>query len=106
MGTESVQIKPARGIILAFSADSSAELADIPATVVDIWPRLPSGDYLVVLEYSHPVRLGKHQITQIGALVSELYVPRSAAERWPRVLHVVLQPSGRDGVSGQYLSGR
>jgi hypothetical protein len=81
MGIEIVQRKPARGMVLAFTAVSSAELAHKPATVIDIWPRLPSGDYLVVLEYEQPVRLGKHLITQIGALASELYVPCNAAAR-------------------------
>jgi hypothetical protein len=81
MDIETMQIKPARGMVLAFTAQSSAELAGKPATVIDIWPRLPSGDYLVVLEYDQPVRLGKHLITQIGALVSELHVPRGAATR-------------------------
>ena len=81
MGT---QIKPARGMILAFTATCSVELAGIPATVIDIWPRLPSGDYLVELRYSEPVRLGPHTITQIGALVSELYLPCQAGQRWAR----------------------
>jgi hypothetical protein len=84
MGTGSLQLKPMRGMILAFIATSSADLADIPATVIDIWPRLPSGDYLVELEYGEPVRLGPHLITQIGALVSELYVPCRADRRWLR----------------------
>ena len=75
MVTGSFQGKPVRGMILAFSAASSADLAGIPATVIDVWPRLPSGDYLVELEYGEPVRLGPHVITHIGALVSELYVP-------------------------------
>jgi len=75
-------LKPARGMSLAFTATSSADLAGIPATVIDIWPRLPSGDYLVELQYSEPVRLGPHVISQIGALVSELYVPRRADQRW------------------------
>jgi hypothetical protein len=75
MSNGSLQLKPVRGMILAFTATSSADLAHIPAIVIDIWPRLPSGDYLVELEYSEPVRLGSHLITQLGALVSELYVP-------------------------------
>jgi len=84
MGNGSLQLKPVRGMILAFTAASSADLAHIPAIVIDIWPRLPSGDYLVELEYGEPVRLGPHLITQIGALVSELYIPCRADERWPR----------------------
>ena len=75
MSNGSLQLKPVRGMIMAFTAISSADLAHIPAIVIDIWPRLPSGDYLVELEYSAPVRLGPHLITQLGALVSELYVP-------------------------------
>jgi hypothetical protein len=84
MGIGSLQRKPVPGMILAFTASSSADLADIPATVIDIWPRLPSGDYLVELEYGEPVRLGPHVITRIGALVSELYGPCRAEQRWPR----------------------
>ena len=83
MGTRSLQPKPTRGMILAFTAASSADLANIPAIVIDIWPRLPSGDYLVELEYREPVRLGPHLITHIGALLSELYVPCRADQRWP-----------------------
>ena len=78
MSNGSLQLKPVRGMILAFTATSSADLAHIPAIVIDIWPRLPSGDYLVELEYSEPVRLGPHLITQLGALLSELYVPPHA----------------------------
>ena len=84
MSNGSLQLKPVRGMLLAFTAASSADLAHIPATVIDIWPRLPSGDYLVELEYSEPVRLGPHLITQIGALVSELYVPARANGPWSR----------------------
>jgi hypothetical protein len=90
---EAIQIKPARGMVLAFTPMSSAELADRPARVIDIWPRLPSGDYLVVLEYEEPVRLGKHLITQIGALVSELHVPRGAVGRGRSTLRVGFQRS-------------
>jgi hypothetical protein len=82
MGTQSLQSKPTRGMILAFTAASSVDLANIPAIVIDIWPRLPSGDYVVELQYGEPVRLGPHLITHIGALLSELYVPCRADERW------------------------
>ncbi len=100
MGIGSLQRKPMHGMILAFTATSSADLADIPATVIDIWPRLPSGDYLVELEYSEPVRLGSHVITQIGALVSELYVPCRADQRWPRAT-----PRGFQHRVGRAVSG-
>ena len=100
MGTRSLQPKPIRGMILAFTATSSSDLADIPAIVIDIWPRLPSGDYLVELEYSEPVRLGPHLITQIGALVSELYVPCRADERCPRTTPSGFQHHMRRMVSG------
>jgi hypothetical protein len=87
-------------MILAFTATSSADLADIPATVIDIWPRLPSGDYLVELEYGEPVRLGPHVITHIGALVSELYVPCRAERHWPRATPSDFQHCMRRAVSG------
>jgi hypothetical protein len=99
MSTGSLKLKPVRGMILAFTASSSADLADIPATVIDIWPRLPSGDYLVELEYSEPVRLGPHVITHIGALVSELYVPCRADHHWPRATPSGFQHHMRRGVS-------
>ena len=99
MGIGSLQRKPVRGMILAFTAASSADLAGIPATVIDIWPRLPSGDYLVELEYSAPVRLGPHLITQIGALVSELYAPCRADQRWPRATPSEFQHGMLHGVS-------
>src|SRR4051812_12788205 len=97
MVTGSFKLKPVRGMILAFTVTSSADLADIPATVIDIWPRLPSGDYLVELDYGEPVRLGPHVITQIGALVSELYVPWHADQRWPRAIPSEFQQRMRRG---------
>jgi hypothetical protein len=100
MGIDSLQRKPVRGMILAFTATSSADLAGIPATVIDIWPRLPSGDYLVELEYSGPVRLGPHLITQIGALASELYAPCRADQRWPRATPREFQHGMRRMISG------
>jgi hypothetical protein len=92
-------------MIFAFTAASSAELADIPATVIDIWPRLPSGDYLVVLEYGQPVRLENHLVTQIGALVSELYVPCSADARCPSTPRIGFQRRTRGPMRGRSLSG-
>jgi len=100
MGIGSLQRKPVRGMILAFTATSSADLADIPATVIDIWPRLPSGNYMVELEYGEPVRLGPYLITQIGALVSELYIPCRADQRWPRATPSGFQHRMHRAVSG------
>ena len=100
MSNGSLQLKPIRGMMLAFTAASSADLAHIPATVIDIWPRLPSGDYLVELEYSEPVRLGPHVITHIGALVSELYVPARANRPWSRAIASVSQHCLPHAVSG------
>ncbi len=68
-------LRPTKGMQLTFAANASAELAGIPAEVVDIWPRFRSGDYLVTLEYSEPVRLGKDIVRRIDAFVSELEVP-------------------------------
>jgi hypothetical protein len=87
-------------MLLAFTAASSVDLANIPAIVIDIWPRLPSGDYLVELEYGEPVRLGPHLITHIGALLSELYVPCRADERWPYTTPSAFQHRMPRGVSG------
>ncbi len=54
-------------------AESTAEtLADTSGTVVEVWPRFRSGDYLVTLEYAQPVKRGKELIRHIEAFVSEL----------------------------------
>lgn len=54
-------------------ADPVAEtLADASGTVIEIWPRLRSGDYLVTLEYAQPIKVGKELISHIDAFVSEL----------------------------------
>ena len=100
METRSLQSKPTRGMILAFTAASSVDLANIPAIVIDIWPSLPSGDYLVELEYSEPVRLGAHLITQVGALVSELYVPPRANRSWSHAVAGGFQHERPHAVSG------
>jgi len=68
-------IQPRRGMTLAFTAAAEAALADIPATVVYVWPCCRSGDYLVTLEYGEAVQVGREVITQIEAFMSELYVP-------------------------------
>ncbi len=64
--------KPKLGSALAFTATAAPELAGIPATVVDIWPRLCSGDYLVTLEYAQPVQYHQQFIRQLEAFLSEL----------------------------------
>ena len=51
------QPKPRLGMTLAFKPAASEALADIPAHVIDIWPRFRSGDYLVRLEYAQPVKV-------------------------------------------------
>ena len=68
--------KPRLGTVLAFKPRAEALLAGIPARVTAVWPRFPSGDYLVTLEYVAPVRLGNAFVRQIDAFVSELYSPR------------------------------
>ena len=65
--------KFARGMMLAFKREASEELAGIGARVIDVWPRLRSGEYLVTLEYEAPVRVGSARIRQIEAFASELY---------------------------------
>ncbi len=69
---------PRLGMTLAFTAAAEPELADLPATVVDIWPPFPSGDYLVTLEYAAPVKVRGVWINQIEAFLSELYIPAIA----------------------------
>ena len=66
------QAKPRLGMKLAFKSGSTESLAGLPATVVYIWPRFRSGDYLVTLQYAEPVKLEHKFITQIDAFVSEL----------------------------------
>jgi len=66
---------------LAFKPAASETLADIPARVVEIWPRFRSGDYLVTLEYAQPVKCGRDFIRHIDAFFSELYQPRVDAPR-------------------------
>lgn len=64
--------KPQIGTTYAFTADAAKELAGIPANVISIWPRFRSGDYLVTLEYTRPVKLRNQVIQHIDAFVSEL----------------------------------
>ena len=71
--------KPKLGMTLAFTPTACPPLAGIPATVIDIWPRFRSGEYLVTLEYARPVRDGTQVIRQIEAFVSELYEPSASA---------------------------
>ena len=71
--------KPFLGMRLTFTPTASAELAGLPAHVIDIWPCLPSGDYLVMLEYPQPVKYQQELIRQIAAFMSEL-TPLDVAE--------------------------
>lgn len=72
MLTHSHTTKPVRGMTMAFKQTASQSLAGIPATIVDIWPRFRSGDYLVTLEYATPVKFRKALIRHIDAFISEL----------------------------------
>ncbi len=76
--------KPSPGMTLAFKPAAFETLADIPARVVEIWPRLHSGDYLVTLEYAKPVKCGSELIRHIDALFSELYQPCVNTPHVPR----------------------
>ena len=71
--------KPVLGMTLTFTPAASTELAGIPAHVIDIWPCLHSGDYLVMLEYAQPVKYRQEVIRQIAAFMSEL-APIDVAE--------------------------
>ncbi len=73
--------KPSPGMTLAFKPAASETLADIPARVIEIWPRFRSGDYLVKLEYAQPVKCGNELIRHIDAFFSELYHPRVRTRR-------------------------
>ena len=71
-------VKPKQGMKLAFRPGTEDALAGIAAKVVHIWPRFPSGDYLVTLEFAHPVKVRNVFLRQIDAFVSELYQPQPA----------------------------
>ena len=64
--------KPKVGMILAIKAGAPEPLAGIPGTVIEIWPRFPSGDYLVTLEYAKPVKANNTVVRQVGVFLSEL----------------------------------
>ena len=67
--------KPVLGMTVAFRPSAEADLADVPARVVAIWPRLRSGEYLVTLEYARPIACHHELIQQVEAFMSELYQP-------------------------------
>ena len=73
--------RPRTGTTLAFKPAAEPALAGIPARVVQVWPRFPSGDYLVTLEYDRPVKLRNVFLRQLDAFASELYAPTGAAPR-------------------------
>lgn len=63
---------PVIGMTLAFAEHASQSLAGIPGKVIQIWPGFHSGDCLVTLEYSRPVKFRNALITRIDAFVSQL----------------------------------
>ena len=73
MAAGHVLIRPRLGMTLALKPGASEPLAGIPGTVIEIWPRFPSGDYLVTLEYAQPVKVRHEYIRHIEAFASELY---------------------------------
>ena len=73
MITNIYQMKPIVGMTLTFKAAVETSLVGVPATVVDVWPRFRSGDYLVTLEYAQPVKVGKEMVRHIDAFMSELH---------------------------------
>jgi hypothetical protein len=77
MASKTFVIEPFIGMPVAFTRRASESLADIQAQVIAIWPPLRSGDYLVTLEYPHPVKIGDRFIRRIDALMSQLYTPIS-----------------------------
>ena len=72
MFTKVYSMKPVVGMTLTFKATAETSLAGVPATVVDIWPRFRSGDYLVTLEYAQPVKVGNELVRRIDAFMCEL----------------------------------
>ena len=72
MFTHVYSMKPIVGTTLTFKATAEASLAGVPATVVDVWPRFRSGDYLVTLEYAQPVKVGNELVRRIDAFMCEL----------------------------------
>ena len=72
MTTGTTYPKPRLGMTLAFPATPAEPLAGIAGRVVYIWPRFRSGDYLVTLEYSQPVKTKEGVIAHIDAFMSEL----------------------------------
>ncbi len=68
-------VKPVVGMVVAFRPAGEADLANVPARVVAIWPRLRSGEYLVTLEYAQPIVWHHEVIQQVEAFMSELYEP-------------------------------
>lgn len=63
---------PVIGMTLAFAEHASQPLAGIPGKVIQIWPGFHSGDCLVTLEYSRPVKFRNALITRIDAFLSQL----------------------------------
>lgn len=72
MFTHVYAMKPVVGMTMTFKDSAETSLAGVPATVVDIWPRFRSGDYLVTLEYAQPVKVGKELVRRIDAFLCEL----------------------------------
>lgn len=66
-------VEPVVGMTLAFTDHASQQLAGIPAKVIQVWPRLNSGDCLVTLEYPQPVKFRNALITRVDAFVSQLH---------------------------------
>ena len=71
-------VKPVLGMVVAFRPSAEADLADVPARVVAVWPRFRSGEYLVTLEYAPPIACHRGVVHQLEAFMSELY----QATRW------------------------
>ncbi len=71
--SKQVLAEPKMGMMVAFKPSGSEILADIPAKVSYIWPRLYSGDYLLTLEYSKPIWYRNEELEQIDAFLSEVY---------------------------------
>ena len=62
--------KPTLGMRLAFRPGTEDALAGIPANIVHIWPRFPSGDYLVTLEYAQPAKFRQVLLRQMDTFGS------------------------------------
>ncbi len=87
---------PTSGMTVTFTPDAEPDLAGMKATIVDVWPRCRSGDYLVTLEYAEPLLHGNDFVYQMEAFISELVlldVPQRTQTSIPTWYHLRWLPT-------------